>query len=118
MHFEIFSDQLEPAGEEPIQVLARVEVVKTENGGRKGPFTKAYRPNHNFGSPDNKLFFIGQVEVPEGVWVHPGDSRDLRITFLNVQGLSECLTIGREWRIQEGSKLVASAKLLSFVHET
>src|SRR5882762_6389479 len=108
-----FSDVLEPAGKEPLRVLACISVVRTEDGGRSGPFTHHYRPNHNFGGAENRVFFIGQVEVPEGTWIHPGDTCDLPITFLNVRGLAELLQIGRVWRIQEGGKLVASATLLS-----
>jgi hypothetical protein len=63
MSAEIFYDNLDSTGGEPIRVLARVSVLRTEDGGRKGPFTKSYRPNHNFGPPDNRFFFIGQIEV-------------------------------------------------------
>jgi hypothetical protein len=38
-----------------------------------------------FGSSQNGHFFIGQVEVAEGDWVRPGETRDLVI--LNVVGL-------------------------------
>ena len=112
-----FTDVLEPAGKEPIRVLARISVLSTEHGGRQGPFTKSYRPNHNFGGPDDRVFYIGQVEVPEGTWVHPGETRDLTITFLNVRGLSDLLRVGRKWRIQEGGKLVASAEVLALLNE-
>ena len=113
-----FTDVLEPAGKEPIRVLARISVVPTEQGGRKGPFTTNFRPNHNFGGPDDRIFYIGQVEVPEGAWIHPGDTRDLTITFLNVRGIAELLQVGRKWRIQEGGRLIANAEVLSLSHET
>jgi len=90
-----FTDVLEPAGEEPIRVLARISVISTDKGGRKGPFTKSYLPNHNFGAPDDRVFYAGQIEVPEGTWIQPGETRDLPITFLNVRGLSELLPVGR-----------------------
>jgi translation elongation factor EF-Tu-like GTPase len=112
MNAFVFTDVLEPAGKEPVRVLARISVIRTEDGGRQGPFTKSYRPNHNFGGPDDRVFFIGQVEVSEGEWIYPGESRDLLITFLNVRGLLELLHVGRTWRIQEGAKLVATAELL------
>jgi translation elongation factor EF-Tu-like GTPase len=101
-----------PAGDALLRVLARVRVVSTEEGGKQQPFTARYRPNHNFGSSRNRQFFVGQVEVAEGDWVHPGETRDLVITFLNVVELSELLKVGRVWRMQEGSKLVAMAEVL------
>jgi len=112
-----FNDVLEPAGKEAIRVLSRISVLRTEDGGRAGPFTHHYRPNHNFGGPEDRVFYIGQVEVPEGAWIHPGDVCELTITFLNVRGLSELLHVGRKWCIQEGEKLVAAAEIVSLVKE-
>jgi translation elongation factor EF-Tu-like GTPase len=108
-----FTDNLDIIDKKPIKVFARLEVVSTEDGGRQGPFTSGYRPNHNFGREEDRFFFIGQVEVPEGEWVHPAETRELPITFLNARGLAELLTPGRRWRIQEGGKLVAISSLLS-----
>jgi len=79
---------------------------------RQGPFKGPYRPNHNFGDVTNQTFCIGQVEVPEGTWVQPGEVAELVVTFLNVRGLSEKLKAGRTWRIQEGPKLVATGEIL------
>lgn len=45
----------------PIQVLARVIFLRSEDGGRVYPFADKYRPNHNFGSPDDCTFYIGQI---------------------------------------------------------
>jgi elongation factor Tu len=108
-----FTDVVEPAGDKPIRVLARISVLRTEDGGRKGPFTTSYRPNHNFGGPGNRVFYICQVEVAEGSWVHPGETRDLVVTFLNVRGLADFLHVGRTWRIQEGRKHVATGEVLA-----
>ncbi len=110
-----FTDDMESAGDKPIKVLARISVLKTEDGGKLQAFTKNYRPNHNFGSSENIDFFIGQIEVAEGEWIQPGETHDLQITFLNVIGLAEKLQIGNRWRIQEGQKLVAHAEVLSLI---
>jgi translation elongation factor EF-Tu-like GTPase len=110
-----FVDELRPAGDALIRVLARVQVLATAEGGRSVPFTAKYRPNHNFGGVETAQFFIGQVEVPEGEWVYPGETRELAITFMNVDGLREQLTPGRRWRIQEGRQFVATAELLSLL---
>jgi elongation factor Tu len=112
-----FSDVLEPAGKRPIRVLARISVLRTEDGGCKGPFTLHFRPNHNFGGPEDRVFYIGQVEVPEGTWIYPGETRNLPITFLNVRGLAELLHVGRRWRIQEGGHLIAIAGVLALLNE-
>ena len=56
---------------------------------------------------------MGQVEIPAGTLIAPGETRDLMITFLSGEGLSELLQVGRRWRIQEGPRLVANAHVLS-----
>jgi translation elongation factor EF-Tu-like GTPase len=101
--------------DEFIRALARVHVLTSADGGRSGPFAAKYRPNHNFGDAENRHFFMGQVELPEGEWVYPGETRELTIMFFNVAGLREQLTAGRRWRIQEGWRLVATAELLSLL---
>ncbi len=98
---------------EPIRVLARVSVLTSEEGGKAQPFTHGYRPNHNFGAPQGSQFYVGHIEVPENTWIRPGETHDLGVTFLRVPGLSELLQVGRVWRIQEGSKLVAKGQVLS-----
>jgi len=108
-----FTDNLDIVNPTPIKVLARLVVVATEIGGRVGPFTKGYRPNHNFGNDEDRFFFIGEIEVPENEWVYPGDTKDLPIAFLNARGLADFLTLGRKWRIQEGPKLIAVGTVLS-----
>lgn len=109
----LFFDELRPSGDAPIRVLARIHVATAEEGGRREPFRARYRPSHNFGASDNRHFFIGQVEIPEGANVYPGETRELIVTFLPVIGITEQLTAGRQWRIQEGGKLVATAEVLS-----
>ena len=108
-----FTDNLDIVGEKPIVVRARVSMISTENGGRQGPFTKGFRPNHNFGGSDDRSFYVGQIEVAEDEWVYPGETRELPITFLNARGLSELLTPGRTWRIQEGAKLIGTAVVIA-----
>lgn len=112
-----FTDALDIVDNVPIVVKARIAVVPTSEGGRHGPFTKGFRPNHNFGGPDDRLFYIGQIEVAENEWVFPGDSREFLVTFLNVRGLREKLVSGRSWRIQEGPKLIATGTVLELVGE-
>jgi translation elongation factor EF-Tu-like GTPase len=106
-----FIDLMEPGP--ATRVLARVSVLRTEDGGRTMPFTAPYRPNHNFGSSEGCEFYVGQIEVPRGIQVHPGETRDLTITFLNGPGLPQLLHVGRTWRIQEGSKHVATAEVIA-----
>ena len=97
---------------EPIDVLAEVSFLTTSEGGKSGPVRGRYRPNHNFGAADGRITYIGQIEFDPDDEVVPGESRTVRIRFLSGSGLDALLSVGREWRIQEGPKLVARAKLI------
>jgi hypothetical protein len=105
-----FTDLLDSG--EPIQVLARVSFLPTEQDGRSAPITGIYRSNHNFGQSESREFYVGQVELPLGTSVNPGESHNLAITFLSGPGLDNLLQVKRTWRIQEGARLVATAEIL------
>jgi translation elongation factor EF-Tu-like GTPase len=112
-----FTDLLGPADSKPIRVLARISVLDSDKGGRMTPFHTRYRPNHNFGGPDDNRFYIGQVEFSVVPMIHPGEVREVVITFLNGPGLADLLQVGRRWRIQEGPKLVATGEVLQLLTE-
>jgi len=109
MKIDVFSDNLDIVSDDPITVRATISLIPEIDGGRHGPFTEGYRPNHNFGGPENSLFYIGEVMVGNDEWVYPGDTKDVSVKFLNARGLKEMLVVGRKWRIQEGHRLVAHA---------
>lgn len=108
-----FTDNLDIVGDKPIKVRAAIKLFGQGDGGRHGPFTKGFRPNHNFQGPDDRLFFIGQIEVQEGEWVYPGDSKELEVTFLDARGLRNLLVPGRTWRLQEGPKFIGTGTVLA-----
>jgi hypothetical protein len=64
---------------------------------------------------DNRVFYIGQIEIPEGTELRPGEVRDLVVEFFNVRGIADLAKVGAEWRIQEGPKLVANAEVLELI---
>lgn len=99
----------------PIKVVAEISLLTEEEGGRASPIKATYRPNHNFGTEKNREFYIGQIEIPRGDELHPGKTYKLPVTFINGPGLEKMLTVGREWRIQEGAKLVAIAKVVEAI---
>lgn len=97
---------------DPIAVLAEVSFVPASEGGKSHPIRGRYRPNHNFGSAENRLTYVGQLEFAPDVVVWPGDTRRVTIRFLSGSGLDALLSVGREWRIQEGPRLVARARVV------
>lgn len=102
----------------PIKVVAEISFISENEGGRSRPVQAIYRPNHNFGPENHREFYIGQVEIPEDNKLYPGETYILPITFINGPGLSELLSVGRKWRIQEGPRLVARAKIIKVGNNT
>src|SRR5262245_8780945 len=95
-----------------IRVRARISLLPTHESGRTVPVRASYRPNHNFGTPDNREMDIGFIEFGQGELLHPGESIEREITFWSRPGLEDVLVPGREWRIQEGPRLVGIGTVL------
>lgn len=58
---------------------------------------------------------IGFVELSEGSELRPGVSIEVTINFVNWSGLDGQIYLGRQWRIQEGPKLVGIGTILEVV---
>lgn len=97
---------------ERICVRANIRLLPTSEGGRDSAIKGSYRPNHNFFGPDDREMTIGFIDLPDGAELHPGESIDLPIMFWNWPGLKGQIHQGREWRIQEGAKLVGFGTIL------
>ena len=98
--------------EEGVFVRASIRLLPTAEGGRASPIKGSYRPNHNFFGPDDREMTVGFIELPDGTELYPGESIDLPVTFWNWLGLEGQIYQGREWRIQEGGKLVGIGTIL------
>jgi translation elongation factor EF-Tu-like GTPase len=97
-----------------IRVEARIHFLSDEAGGRTTSLRGggSYCPNHNFFGPDSRDMCIGFIDLAEGEHVAPGDTIYKTITLLGSPSLKPELKEGREWRIQEGPKLVAIGIIL------
>ena len=113
-----FSDNLNTISSEALYVEASFHLLPTDDGGRKTPVTGNFRPNHNFGNRKNTDFYIGEIKFAEDDWMFPGETRNVRVRFLNVQGLEELLEVGRKWRIQECMHLVGEATVTNILSKT
>lgn len=102
-------------GEESISVRANIRLLSTAEGGRTSPIRGSYRPNHNFFGSDNREMTIGFVDLPDGMELSPGDSIDLPITFCSWPGLRGQIYPGREWRIQEGGRLIGIGTVIEIL---
>jgi len=100
-----------------VHVRAMVAVLSSEEGGYRIANHGRWRPNHNFGLPDGRSFYIGQVTF-DASELNPGEKREVLVEFLDGPGLREHLKPGVTWRIQSGPNLFATAKMLELVSGT
>lgn len=92
----------------------RVKALITMLPGKKRQAIR-YRPNHNFGAPDNRHFYIGQIHLGEDQWLNPNEPKEATVEFFNVRGLRELLLSRAIWRLQEGTTHVGNAQVIESV---
>ncbi len=98
-----------------VRVRANLHLLATSAGGRETPIAGrfgSYRPNHNFFGPDKWEMLVGLVWLPPEDVLMPGKSAVVEVEFLNWDALKPELYPGREWRVQEGHKLVGIGTVL------
>lgn len=98
---------------EIVDVIAQVELIPTDEGGREQPLlgVHPYRPNHNFFGPENIVMCMGQLDIPAGDPKYPGDIFACDMRLILHPDIADTMQPGRRWRIQEGRKLVAYAEV-------
>ena len=114
MNAFIFADTISQ-GQPSVRVRAMLSFLSTEEGGRKTEAFSEYRPNHNFGEPNGREFYVSQITFSLNESIKPGESKEVEIEFLNGPGLMDALQSGRPWRTQEGPRLVATAALIDIL---
>ncbi|ABD81599.1 hypothetical protein [Saccharophagus degradans] len=98
-----------------IKVEAIVSLLPASESGRVNGITSGYRPNHNFGGPENVEMRMGQITVQNNEWITPGESKPVKIHFIMPDGYVVDLFPGLIWRIQEGGNLVGSGKITKLI---
>ncbi|OYU14722.1 MAG: hypothetical protein CFE37_09665 [Alphaproteobacteria bacterium PA4] len=100
--------------DDQVRVEASIRFLSAEGGGRSSPLFggTSYRPNHNFFGPDDREMCMGFIELPEGQQVAPGETIQTQMTLWIYPAVKPELNVGRQWRIQEGGKLVAVGTII------
>lgn len=95
-------------------VLARVTLLRTEEGGRTSPAHTGYRPHHRI-KPD--YLTSGSHEYVGKKTLAPGETADTYITFLTPEAYPRTLHRGLVLEVAEGSRIVGYAKVLDVYNE-
>ena len=99
---------------EIIEVRAKLTLYPTENGGRKNGIKSGYRPNHVFEYLENpsdfETTYMGIIEF-EKEWILPGETANVKVTFIKNQNIVKLIKIGRIWWIHEGPWKIGEAQI-------
>ena len=90
---------------EGITVKANIRLLPADDGGRASSIKGSYRPNHNFFDPDNRDRSASSICRMAPICVQATTSI-CRLRSGNGLASKGQIHQGREWRIQEGDKLV------------
>jgi len=101
-----------------LNVRALISFLASHEGGRTTDVRLTYRPLHNFGDPDNRELWFGQIRLEATDKISPGESREVVVQFNADAALVAELKPGRIWRIQEGPQLVAMGKVIEVLDGT
>jgi hypothetical protein len=107
---ELFWDNMDIISDTPLRTRALITMLP----GKRRQAVR-YRPNHNFGAPENRYFYIGQVHLGEDQWLNPNEPKEAVVEFFNVRGLRELLVPGAVLRLQEGATHVGNAQVIESV---
>jgi len=90
-------------------IAAKIKFLSTAEGGRTKPAYSSYRPNHDFGLDiglvDAVHEYVGIDHAPLGYSVYTN------LVFNSPELLKGKLSLGQEFRVQEGSQLVAIGRV-------
>jgi len=88
--------------------LARVYVLKREEGGRHNPFVSGYRPQFYFRTTD----VTGKIELSENVkMVMPGDDIDFTVQLISPIAMEE----GMRFAIREGGRTIGAGRVTKII---
>lgn len=91
----------------------KVTFTPTAEGGRKGPAFSGYRPAFSIREDYLTTGVLDFVEVAE---LGPGETGTARVTFITPHVYPHTLWAGRILRVQEASRLVATATILDVLN--
>jgi translation elongation factor EF-Tu-like GTPase len=95
-----------------IKARARIRLLPSSESGRTAPIRGSYRPNHNFFEDNTTGMTVGAIDLPDGIELHLGEAMDVTIEFWHWPLLDAEIYAGRQWRIQEGHRVVGIGEIL------
>lgn len=91
------------------EITARIQMLRTEEGGRKGPILSGYRPHLTF---DGETFTDCGVQISNKEWLYPGEEAEVTLRLVHPEYVKEYLKVDQKFLLYEGSKKVASGVIV------
>ena len=101
--------------DESPDIIAEVELLSSENGGRKGYALSGYRPAHKV---SGDLLTTGHHKYIGKEKLFPGESCTTEIHFLSPEHYPNTLWLGKKIQFQEGDRIVGYATVKEIINET
>jgi translation elongation factor EF-Tu-like GTPase len=98
-----------------VMVRAKIDLIKTEDGGRAHPVHSKHRPNHILADELDGYTRIGVIIIEDDEVILPGTSREVVIEFLIEDKIKAKLRPGFRWNINEGSRLIGTGTVLELL---
>ena len=95
-----------------IEVMAKVHLLCTDEGGRQSFILSGYRPHIRFG---NELYADGAIIFSDHEKLFPGDTCNVKITFPKPELVKEYLKVGTTFDIYEGPHKIGDGEIVSFL---
>ena len=92
-----------------LEVLARIKLLPTTEGGRSSFVRTGYRPTIRFAD----LYTDGSFTFVDCEEAQPGDECEAKLTFVNPSYVREYLRVGSRFDITEGTRKVGEGEILS-----
>lgn len=93
--------------------LARLQVRRTEHGGRHSAIWSGYRGLLNFELGQSPCFNDGQVTFIGRAWCAPGESCDAEVVLLCPECVPVEIKPGVQFQLNEGRRPVADGEVLA-----
>ena len=94
--------------------IAEIKYLSTDEGGRSTPIKSGYRPHIKF--PFSKMMTSAQQKFINQDIVNPGETVNAEIMILSPNFFKHMLKVGMEFKVGEGSKIVANGKLIKILN--
>lgn len=100
----------------PIDFIAELKYLTSEEGGRKTPASSGYRPQIKF--PFSEMQTSGQQVFINKEEVYPGDSVKAQITIISDNYFAGKLYEGLNFEFLEGSRIIGTGVILEIINIT